>query len=512
MARTTRSKAAGTSSSSTAGATSTSTSSSSKSASSRYTLSPESTNPPKIFILPTKATREARIVSLLNPRYHKPTRYLVCPETGIYEFTKIAAPKATPRSWLIERRPGEEDHEAQERRSDKDAAELSAYVTKGADLFVATPIDPLFLLLPALAAPTTAAANKSPGRGGKRPFVPADDHLETIRASSPHLWEIQRWGRVGTLLASRMRAVCDTVEAGDETVYRFSEAKLLAELRGKAARMSERGLPATMEEKFVSKALEAPVVGVRRGATTAGTATTMTATTSVSTTVDDDAAATPSSESGTTTPKIEAVDSQTSVSSTNTTSASFVSEASTAATSVTAGDGITTTAEEETTTTTTTTTTTIELMAPAIQASEEIVRLQRQRVAFNFLCSTYLPPSLSNTVKQLNPLSPNSPTSKSTSTSTDDDNPFFKPLDTYLEQIARLRQEAAASRSMGDYSRKRGLDDDDDEAAERAEKKRRKEEEEKKKKAGESRGVRDLKKVNTSGMRKMSDFFKKKTV
>ena len=74
--------------------------------------------------------------------------------------------------------------------------------------------------------------------------------------------------------------------------------------------------------------------------------------------------------------------------------------------------------------------------------------------------------------------------------------------------MARLRQEAQAARSAGgDYSsRKRGADGDE----ERAEIKRRKEEEEKRKKAGLSRGVRDLQKVNTAGMKKMSDFFRKK--
>jgi hypothetical protein len=52
------------------------------------------------------------------------------------------------------------------------------------------------------------------------------------------------------------------------------------------------------------------------------------------------------------------------------------------------------------------------------------------------------------------------------------------------------------------------IEDEDSET--RAEKKRKKEEEEKRKKAGESRGVKNLKKVNVSGMKKMSDFFKKK--
>ena len=86
----------------------------------------------------------------------------------------------------------------------------------------------------------------------------------------------------------------------------------------------------------------------------------------------------------------------------------------------------------------------------------------------------------------------------------------FGPLEAHLSHLAKLRQEAVAARSLGDYSRKRStLDDDDDEAAERAEKKRKKEDEDKRKKAGESRGVKNLKKVNVAGMKKMSDFFKK---
>jgi hypothetical protein len=82
----------------------------------------------------------------------------------------------------------------------------------------------------------------------------------------------------------------------------------------------------------------------------------------------------------------------------------------------------------------------------------------------------------------------------------------FKPLDEYLERLAKLRQEAAAVRSS-DFSRKRAADEEQDE---RAEKRRRQEAEEKAKKANMSRGVKNLMKVNTSGMKKMSDFFKKK--
>ncbi|KAI2610601.1 hypothetical protein GGR54DRAFT_617592 [Hypoxylon sp. NC1633] len=459
MARTTRSKAAA-SASTTQDSKSTTTSNTK----SKYTLPAESANPSKLFILPTKAGKDARIVSLLNPRYAKPTRYLVCPETGIYEFTRIAAPKSTPRSWLIE--CGNTGRT--EEKTGQDGAELGTYVTKGADLYVATPVDPVFLLLPAFADPSAST------KDGKRMFVSVDDHLDSIHDSSPHLSEILRWGNVRKLLESRMAAICDTVEAGDETMFRFSEDKLLTEILSKARKMSEQPLPKSMEDKFVTKALEAPVVGVKRESTTLSSVTQQTQAQVQTET------STPASEAST--PKVEATDSQSSVSSSET--AATASEASTAATSVV----------EESTTTLTTITTTAELL-PSVHASEQVIKLQRLRTALNFICSCYIAPPLAALLQAK--LSSPSPAGID-----------FTPLDTYLESLSKLRQEAAAARGMGDYSRKRVLDEE--EVADRAEKRRRKEEDDKRKKAGESRGVRDLKKVNTAGMRKMSDFFKKK--
>jgi hypothetical protein len=436
MART-RAKGAATST------TSKSTTKSQTSNESRFTLAPESTNPPKIFILPKKATSEARVVSLLNPRYNKPTRYLVCPENGIYEFTRIAAPKSTPRSWLIEAAGArEEDAAAQKSDSQEDAQEFGAYITKGADLYIATPVDPLFLVLPAL-------------KSEKKRFVTSDDHFDTIpKELSPHFSEILRWGHVRQTLESRMATVCDTVEAGDESMYRLNEEKLLKELVDKATRMSKDGLPASMEEKFVAKALEAPVLSVKRE--------------------------TPKPESGASTPKDESLESQSSTLSTET-NKTGVSEASTAATSV-GGEESKVAAEEA-----------FELK-PAITASPEVVSLQRMRVAFSFILSGYIAPPQASSLQAL--LSEKKGIAD------------FAALDDYLAQVAKLKQEATMSRSMADYSRKRMLDDD--EQAARDEKKRKKEEEEKRQKAGTSRGVKNLSKVNTSGMKKMSDFFKKK--
>lgn len=54
----------------------------------KYILEAETDNPPRLFVLPKKVTDAARIITLPHPRHtSKPARFLVCPETGIYEFT-----------------------------------------------------------------------------------------------------------------------------------------------------------------------------------------------------------------------------------------------------------------------------------------------------------------------------------------------------------------------------------------------------------------------------------------
>lgn len=457
MARTTRSKAGASSTTSNAPTTSTA------SSKSRYVLPTESANPLKLFILPKKATKEARIVSLLNPRHSKPTRYLVCPETGIYEFIKVSAPKSAPRSWLIECSATG----TLEEKTGEDNAELGTYITKGADLFITTPIDPLFLVLPAL-----AASSKS----DKRFFLSSDDHFDTILQASPHLSEILKYENVRRILESRMAACCETSQGNDELMFRFSEETLLNELISKAKKMADQPLPKSMEEKFVTKVLEAPMLGVKRGATLSMSQDQVETTTQTPESESEPSAAAESSES------------QSSVSSSESTTAGNISDASTAATSVT------TTEETKTVVASSTT----EVVAAAIQASEEVVRLQRLRTAFQFICGSYVAPTQAAVLKEMLLLAG------------DQKSPVvdFAPLDDYLAQIAKMRQDALAMRSMGDYARKRVLDDDEE--AERAEKRRKKEEDEKRKKAGESRGVKNLKKVNTSGMKKMSDFFKKK--
>ncbi|KAK3402259.1 ribonuclease H2, subunit B [Sordaria brevicollis] len=405
MPRTTRSKAASTATTDSSSTKSKSTPKTSSNTS-IYTLAPELDSPPQIFILPTTAsTSSSRIVTLQNPRYGKPTRYLVCPSSGFHEFTKISSPAKAPRSWLIDSASN---------------GTTPAQTTKESDLFVATPIDPLFLVLPALAAGV--------GEKKKQMFLSAEDHFDAISEQNSetglrknHLLEVLKWPETRALLEKRMKAVCDTVEAGDEVMFRLNETKLVEELIKKAKRMSETegGLPRSMEEKFVGKALEAPIVGVR-------TVTSLTRSNTTTTVESQDG-------------DEKMVETKTEVS---------LSEATTAVA------------------------TPVNEVVAALTPSAEILRLQRLRVSLNFLLSSYLPPSLATHLKSL---------------------------------LSTL-----ASRSHSDFSRKRIAGDEED-AYERAEKKRKKEEEEKVKKAGVSRGVKELAKVNTRGMMKLTSFFQKKT-
>lgn len=378
-------------------------------------------NPPKLFVLPKDTTKDARIVTLDNPANGAPSRYYFCPEKGFYEFTRIAAPKKECRSWLI----SGEQSENEEAEQEKEVRIGRGYVNKNADMFVATPIDLLFLVLPALAPKST--------KDTKQHFLAFDDYLDKLATSSRH-WRalLSQHTSLKALVEKRMRALCDTVDAGDETMYRISHDKLVAILLSKAERMVAHGLPPSLEEKFIKTALEVPIMNIRR----------------------ED---------------------------------SSLSAVSTSET--TAAESTSTLSTEKDSQTSTSTTLTIPDSEPSLSTPPEIPHLLRLRTSLTYLTSSYLPPSL-------HPALSSYPTD-------------FTPLTTHLAAIQKLRFEATALRSISDnISRKRAIEDDDDRVAEREEKKRKKEEEEKKKKA-EGRAVKALKKVDTSGMKKMSSFFVK---
>ncbi|KAG6008732.1 hypothetical protein E4U21_003927 [Claviceps maximensis] len=426
---------------------------------SKHTLQSRQSSPHHVFILPTASSPGARIVALPHPRTGRPSRYLFCPESGIHEFTKICAPKHAPTSWLIEsyRRAFPGEHATGDDDDDHDHEENGTHaeiISNGA-MYVATKIDPLFLVLPSL---VDAKVEKGSDEK-KRLFLTSDDHFDKLPDENSQFSDILRCSKTRSLIESRMEVVCDTVDAGDEKMFRLSEKKLLATIIEKAYRMSEGGLPPTMEEKFVKKTLEAPVLLSRK----------VSAPPNQSQPKPEDVPA-----SGDSTPVTDSSASQlTAVTDSNSSSASHLSTAATSFIEEVEGDEIT---------------------SAALQASPEVVTLQRLCVAFDFLCSRYIPSAAAELLqKQLSQV--------------EESSVDFAPLNKYKANLAEIRAEALAASSVADYSSKRPGDEEQDEI--RQEKKR-KLEEEKKRKANESRGVRDLKKVNTKGMMKLSHFFKAK--
>jgi hypothetical protein len=341
----------------------------------------------RVCILPapdTNGPTEApKILSLPHPRTSTSTRFLLHPTRGLHELTVIPSTPSQPRSWLL----------TTANEPAKDGWIGNGQVLSDGALHIATPIDPLFLLLPHLLPPKQTR------------FLPADDILESLA----QCWQpVIRPGTVARRqLEARLRAVSDAVDVGEEKAYRPSQPKVLSALAKKCLDMASGGLPKSLEDEFVTKPLVRPVTGV----------------------------------------VVMPEDSEDS---------------------------------EET--------------APPPQqptAPPEIVQLLRLRVASQFLAATYLPPTIATLLTEH-------------LAEVHD----FAALDEHLQELKKLRAEAAAVRS-GDFSLKRGMNDD--EAADlRAEKKRKTEEEEKKKKKNISKGVRELSKVNTRGMAKLTSFFKKK--
>ncbi|KAI9704235.1 MAG: hypothetical protein M1836_007096 [Candelina mexicana] len=445
----------------------------------------KTSDPPKLFVLPKHVSPGARIVTLLHPRTEVRNRFYFCPNNGFYEFTRVAGTRTIPRSWLLapHRKSAAQQKSIHCNITDPQGSGVrdssvatvvedtmgaatedsssfrKGYISKSADLFVTTPLDPLFLLIPAVCPPTQPNKSEAP----KQLFLSIDDHLDMLIASSDHWSYILPHATTREVLEARMAVVCDSVEAADEKMYRLSHEKLLDVLVAKAECMVQKGLPASLEEKFVRKALEIPMMGIKRedglhpiGPKTNGEGASEDI---------DDTLATPS----------ESIDSSLTADSQTT--------QSTAATSF---------SEESPTNRQLVT------ITPPISAPEGVPHLLRLRTALSYLFSAYLPIHLTSTLNTM---------LASQTTPID-----FSPLDTHILHLNTLRVEALASRSLSDFSRKRSLNEDDECAEDRAEKKRKKEEEERKKKQVESRGVRDLKKVDVSGMKKLSDFFGKGSI
>ncbi|TKA63734.1 hypothetical protein B0A55_11651 [Friedmanniomyces simplex] len=222
-------------------------------AGSKYTLPPSESNPPKLFVLPTDASPEARVLTLPHPATSKPTRYFVDPARGFYEFTRVSAPKKARRSVLLA-------HGVERSGDGGGAEEEEGYILQSPDLFIATPIDTLFLILPALWSIGNTAQGEEWSTFYDRLFPSDDERYKHLRS----VFQSQAGHELEERMEGRMRDICDTIEMGDETSYKLSISKLAQVMYGKAERMVRVGLPASMEEHFVRKALEAPERSVKR--------------------------------------------------------------------------------------------------------------------------------------------------------------------------------------------------------------------------------------------------------
>ena len=423
-------------------------------------------NPPKLFILPKSLSKNAKIVTLAHPRTLAPTRYYHCPETGIYEIKRIEAPPSSCRSLLLapeQDESKEQDIEVDaEEGSEAQSASSQGYVCQNAAFFTVTAIDPLFLVLPVLSPKPKPASAKIEG---KALFLSADDLFENFFEHSKHMRNLTRHENTRHLLESRLAAVCDAVDAGDEKMYRLNYDNLLKELMSKAEAMSESGLPPSMEENFVKRALEVPMVSLL---------------------VEEEENRLKREESIS---ELALLDTSAGESANSQSTASTAASADSQSFSTTSTQLTTPTPLESQTSTS----------ASALQPTEEIKHLLRLRTSLSFLFSSYVPPHLEAILEALLDLPKRSSIID------------FAPLNKHLDALAALRAEATVRSSLytTQDSRKRAFEHDQ-EAVDKAAKKHKAEEEERKRKVNESRGVRDLKKVDTKGMKKMSDFFKKK--
>ena len=410
---------------------------------------------PKMLVLPQKCSAEAQICTLAHPRTKIPTRYLFDPEKGVHEFTRVAPPKVECKSWLIEYSHRDPEGQASMVKAaepvendDGNASQEGLRRTRGLrdghiiskpDLLVATPIDPLFLLVPAFSGQFLTSEDS------KRLFLSFDDLIDKLTDASKIYEQLMKHELIRKTFEARMQAMCDWVDAADEKMYRLNMKKLMNELYGKASKIQESGLPQSMEDKFIRRALDLPVVGIKREESTMSEKQ--------------------SSQTETQNPETPSLDTQ-------------------ASTETFASSESVNTVETD-------------ITAPDIEASvtdAELQRLLRVRTVISYMILSYIPLEFAASL---------------TTMMTSDESPIdFKPLNARLEHVAKTHAEALAARSLGNFSRKRNAYEDDDAAEARAEKKRKKEEEDKKKKL-ETRGLRDLKKVDTKGMKKMSDFFGK---
>lgn len=276
-------------------------------------------------------------------------------------------------------------------------------------------------------------------------FLPMEDLFEEITIEEEGDWELVFRSQV---TEKRLAAVCESVDVGDERAYKPSREKLMRVLDGKCIRMAKGGLPATMEEEFVQKPLTRPIAEIMA----------------------EEAEQKKGAES------VKELEVRSIKKKEDNDEERGGDDREAAA----EGAGALSTPPDS------------QAARPRLaEASQEVTDLLRIRVASEFISNNYLSISIAEVLSDRLQKSHD-----------------FTPLDSYLSELIKSRQDATAMRS-DDFTLKRSYQDEE-EVVDRKRKKKEAEEAEKKKKSV-SRATKELQKADTRGMAKMTTYFTRKS-
>ena len=149
----------------------------------------------------------AKLARLTHPRTAAPLAVCLASSGTLLEVQKFCEGEKEPRSWLL----------AGAERVQQDSS-----------LFLATPLDPIFLILPRLRA---LRGSNTPGYF--RPMSELSSALESADELEAAAFEATVLALPEALLLKKLRLVCDVNDKYDEPMVRLNDTKLLAWLQRK---------------------------------------------------------------------------------------------------------------------------------------------------------------------------------------------------------------------------------------------------------------------------------------
>ncbi|OZJ05668.1 hypothetical protein BZG36_01408 [Bifiguratus adelaidae] len=164
-----------------------------------------------------RGSEESLIVPLPHPRTGAIARYLI-EDDGLYEVNKVQS--EFKRSWFI-----------------------GDTIQRDGSLYLITPMDPLFILLPVLTKRRQKARRESADISGM--FLTFDDILDDSQWTN--LWRLRQLRGIQV----QLRCICDVKEVAPEmSVYRLNEDKTIVWLRKKVQHLCSHfsSVPVLMDE------------------------------------------------------------------------------------------------------------------------------------------------------------------------------------------------------------------------------------------------------------------------